>query len=294
VAKKRKSAGAIVAYRGWTRWPTTVTDTTARELECPRGLKPVSSARCIGNQRDYSTTMNVGNLRRRLTLAVRQDGLLRWLARLASKRGVSLALIAAILIVDLVIPWAGLSYLPRWQGLSFVPRALVDEPCAVATALIVLGAITRFRGSPPEPKFGWTMLACSVLIDLDHLPAEFGTNSLTNGTPRPYPHALWTVIVLTLAWSIARYVAVRKGRPRPAIAELILAGATWGVAAHFLRDIATAPMSFWWPLTDMAVQVPYWWYVTALLVIIALGPVRRGKYASAQQSRDQMSANSSV
>jgi hypothetical protein len=32
-------------------------------------------------------------------------------------------------------------------------------------------------------------------------------------------------------------------------------------------------MSFWWPLTDMAVQVPYWWYVLALAVIIAIGPI---------------------
>ena len=106
--------------------------------------------------------MNAGNLRSNLTLTVHQDGLLGWLARLAAKRGVSLALIAAILIVDIAIPWTGWSYMPRWQGLSFVPRAFVDEPCAVATALIVLGAITRFRGAPPGPKFGWSLLAWSV------------------------------------------------------------------------------------------------------------------------------------
>lgn len=220
-----------------------------------------------------------------LLVSIRDEGLYRWIARLSAKRPVGVLLAAYAFGTDRLI---------AWHGLSFTLRGLIDEPAHLVTALVVLGAITRFRGSPPEPKFGWTMLACSVLIDLDHLPAEFGTNLLTNGTPRPYTHALWTVIVLTLAWSIARYVAVRKERPRPAIAELILAGATWGVAAHFLRDIATAPMSFWWPLTDMPVQLPYWWYVTALLVIIALGPVRRAKYTSAQQSRDQMPANSSV
>ena len=41
------------------------------------------------------------------------------------------------------------------------------------------------------------------------------------------------------------------------------------------RDIASAPMSFWWPVTDRAVEVPYWWYVVALAVIIAIGPVRQ-------------------
>lgn len=91
---------------------------------------------------------------------------------------------------------------------------------------------------------------------------------------------------LTLAWAIARYLALRSGRPRPAAAELILVGAAWGVAAHFLRDIATAPMSFWWPITSMSVQVPYRWYVVALLVIICLGPVRHRKSGTDDRARE--------
>ncbi len=57
------------------------------------------------------------------------------------------------------------------------------------------------------------------------------------------------------------------------MAELILAGAASGVAAHFVRDIATAPMSLWWPMTDMELQVHYRWYLLALAVIIAIGPI---------------------
>lgn len=191
-------------------------------------------------------------------------------ARLAAKRPVGILLAAYAF---------GTDWLIVWHGLGFTPRGMVDEPAHLATALVVLGAITRFRGSPPEPKFGWTMLACSVLVDVDHLPAEFGTTALTDGTPRPYTHALWTVIVLVLAWAVVRHLTVRTGRPRPATAELILAGAAWGVAAHFLRDIVTAPMSFWWPVTDAAMQLPHWWYVVALLVIIALPLMRRRKNA---------------
>jgi inner membrane protein len=179
----------------------------------------------------------------------------------------------------------GTDRLIAWHGLGFVLRGLIDEPAHIATALVVLGAITRFRGSPPEPKFCATMLICSVLIDVDHLPAEFGSYALTDGTPRPYTHALWTVLVLILAWWVARYLARRNGRPRPATAELVLAGAAWGLAAHFLRDIATAPMSFWWPVTDMSVEVPYWWYVVALFVIIVLGPIRRGQRRAAEHAR---------
>jgi hypothetical protein len=159
--------------------------------------------------------------------------------------------------------------------MNFAMRGLLDWPAHLATALVVLGALIRVRRALPDQRFGWTMLACSVLTDVDHLPAEFGSQVLTNGTPRPYTHALWTVIVLALAWAVTRSYVIRSGRPRPATVELILAGAASGVAAHFVRDIATAPMSFWWPVTDMAVQVPYWWYVLALAVIVAIGPIRR-------------------
>jgi hypothetical protein len=81
--------------------------------------------------------------------------------------------------------------------------------------------------------------------------------------------------MLTLAWAVARFWVIRSGRPKPATVELILAGAACGVAAHFVRDIATAPMSFWWPLTSMAVEVPYWWYVAACAVLIVLPVTRR-------------------
>jgi hypothetical protein len=170
----------------------------------------------------------------------------------------------------------GTDELTGWHGMNFAMRGLLDEPAHVATALVILGALVRVRRKLPDQRFGWTMLACSVLIDIDHLPDEFGSEVLTNGTPRPYTHALWTVIVLALAWAAARFIVTRSGRPRPAAVELILAGAASGVAAHFVRDIATAPMSFWWPITDMAVEVPYWWYVLALAVFIAIGPIGRG------------------
>ena len=208
-------------------------------------------------------------------LTVNLDGVLRWVARLAARRGVSLALIAAIVITDLAIPWAGWGHMPRWQGLSFVPRAFVDEPCAVATALIVLGAVTRFRGSPPDPKFGWSLIAWSVLIDIDHLPQEFGTSVLTKGTSRPYFHALWVLLLLCLTTLLVLYWSQVVRTPVIVATMQILAGTTWGIAAHFLRDAATAPISLWWPVTKAAVQQPYWWYVLELLAIVAFPLVRR-------------------
>lgn len=163
-------------------------------------------------------------------------------------------------------------WLTGWHGLNFVMRGLLDEPAHLATALVLLGALIRVRETQPDQCFGWMMLACSVLIDIDHLPAEFGFKLLTNGTPRPYTHALWVVIALTAAWAIGRFFSVGSGRPQPTKFELILAGAAWGISAHFIRDIATAPMSFWWPITDIAVEAPYWSYIVALGVIILIGP----------------------
>ncbi|TVZ00063.1 hypothetical protein EAS64_38995 [Trebonia kvetii] len=205
------------------------------------------------------TGINAGAASRVLNRAYRQIG------GLAGKRLAGVVLACYAFATDLV---------SGWHGMNFAMRGLLDEPAHVATALVILGALIRWRGTLPDPRFGLMMLTCSWAVDVDHLPAEFGSYVLTDGTPRPYTHALWVVIVLTVAWAAARFRAVRSGRLRPATAELILSGTAWGVAAHFVRDIATAPMAFWWPVTGMSAEVPYWCYVAALSCCIAIPPHR--------------------
>lgn len=178
-------------------------------------------------------------------------------------------------------------HLVHWQGLGFVPRALIDEPCHLATAFVVLGAFTRWRGRAPSPRFAWTMMCASVLIDMDHLPLAFGYTAWTAGTPRPYTHALWVVALLALAAAAAARVAA-AGLTRSRAAVEILAGAACGVSAHFLRDVATAPIALWWPVSSVGVQIPYSWYLVALL-ILAVTPLPRsagrgGRGASAEHS----------
>jgi hypothetical protein len=117
------------------------------------------------------------------------------------------------------------------------------------------------------------MIICSAAIDLDHVPLALGSSVLTAGTPRPYTHALWVVAVLALGALAARWWPGHAGRASPATtAAAILLGAACGVSAHFLRDIGTAAMSLWWPVTTAAVQVHYRWYALAI-VVIALIPV---------------------
>jgi hypothetical protein len=180
----------------------------------------------------------------------------------SARRGVSLGLVAAIALTDRAV---------REQQLGFVPRALIDEPCHLATALVVLGAITRWRGRPPGPWFVWAMLSASVLIDVDHLPLEFGSTVLTAGTPRPYTHAVWTVAVLAGAAGVSARRSRASGTAGAALVAGITAGAACGLAAHFLRDVATAPIALWWPVSSAGVRVPQLWYLLALLALAA-GP----------------------
>ena len=196
---------------------------------------------------------------------VRDGRLFYWLAAAAAKRWVSVLLALYAFATDWVI---------QTRDTTFVTLGLLDEVAHLATALVILGALVRIRRAVPDQRFGWAMLTCSVLIDIDHLPLQFGSSVLTNGTPRPYTHALWTVLAGTVACAVARFLVARSGRPPPATVELILAGAAWGLAVHFFRDLPTGAMSFWWPISNVPVQVPYWWYVVALAVIIAVGPAK--------------------
>src|SRR5215831_5291017 len=129
-------------------------------------------------------------------LRTRQDARTDRLIAICAHRGLSLALAAAIAVTDHVVHQQQLPFL--WQG-------LMDEPCHLATAMIVLGALARWRGRPPGSRFVWAMLSASVLIDLDHLPLEFGSSVLTVGTPRPYTHALWLLALLVVTAAAARH-----------------------------------------------------------------------------------------
>jgi hypothetical protein len=199
-------------------------------------------------------------------LRTRRDARTDRLVAACAHRGVSLALAAAIAVTD---------HVAHQQQLPFLWRGLMDEPRHLATAMIVLGTLARWRGHPPSSGFVWAMLSASVLIDLDHLPLELGSGVLTAGAPRPYTHALWVLVLLVVAAAATRWRDQVSGSARAGSAAVIAAGAAWGVAAHFLRDVATAPIALWWPVSSAGVQVPGYWYLPALLVLATLPPPRK-------------------
>lgn len=143
---------------------------------------------------------------------------------------------------------------------------LLDESAHLCTGLLVLWALPLARSR----ALTLSVLAGSVLIDVDHIPAQiFDRNWLTGGTPRPYSHSMVTLIVLALSALILR----RSGRHR---AALVAGGALAGVSFHFLRDLAVprlSGVSLLWPFTDRAMNLPEGAYLGVLgaLVLLAAG-----------------------
>ena len=137
---------------------------------------------------------------------------------------------------------------PRVSGT--LALGLLDEPAHLATTLIVLLAVATLAGvrrmAGPALWFAAGALVAGNAIDVDHVPALLGSDFLTEGTPRPYSHSLITVAALLLLARVAR------GRGRP-----LLAGAAVGVLLHLFRDLATAPVSLWWPFDSAPSSLPY-------------------------------------
>ena len=212
-------------------------------------------------------------------LRLRLNGAATWLAERSRSRWLSLGLVAAIFAVDLVL---------MSRSHSFLVRGALDEPAHLATGFILLGTITRWRRRLPSAPFTWGLLVMSVAIDIDHLPAEFASTGILYGNlPRPYTHALWLLALLILI-ALAAHLRARspgsrrdrqtdgglepaaQGHPRAAFTALLFAGAAWGLASHFFRDLGTAPIALLWPLSSAALQMPYRWYLGPLILLAIL------------------------
>jgi inner membrane protein len=153
----------------------------------------------------------------------------------------------AVLVAD------GVARLREW------PRpvaGVIDEAAHVATGLVLLASSPR----PVPDDHAAGVIAGSVLLDLDHVPELFGVGVLRNGTSRPVPHSLVTVLAL------ARN-ARGHGWPTPGVAR----GAAVGVAAHLVRDLATGNgVQLLWPLSRRVFAIPYGVYAGLLIAAAAV------------------------
>lgn len=139
---------------------------------------------------------------------------------------------------------------------ALLPTGIADETAHLSTMVIFLLAFPTLRNT----GFIAGCLAGSVAIDLDHIPLFLGSNLLTGQTNRPFTHGLVTIIIV-LAISVAargtwRYVGI---------------GIAVGIAAHFLRDMATstAGVPLLWPISTTGFMLPYPVYAAALASAVA-------------------------
>lgn len=137
---------------------------------------------------------------------------------------------------------------------ALLTTAVLDEVAHLATgALLVL--VLR----PSSRHRAVAILVASVAIDVDHVPAQLGWNGLTEGTPRPYTHALWLPLLA--------YGCSLTARGRTAV---LLAGASLGMLGHLWRDLCTGPgAALIWPLSHVDVSLSYWPYGVSIAALAA-------------------------
>lgn len=161
----------------------------------------------------------------------------------------ALALPLLVLVIDAVIFTTDLPY---------AVLGLLDETAHLATVALLL--LTVHLWEPLLSRFTVAALVAGVAIDVDHIPGViFGSQWLTVGTPRPYPHSLLTVLAILLVGGILRGQA-----------GLLAAGAATGVGLHLLRDLSWGNASLLWPISKFGFHLPYWLYVVALAAASAL------------------------
>ena len=155
---------------------------------------------------------------------------------------------------------AGVLLLDTWLAqTSYLLRGLVDEPAHLLTTSIAMLAVIAARGGRVAPAFAVAALAAGNLVDADHLPQVLGSDVLTRGTPRPYPHSLAAIAVLLVVATAA-----------PGRTAVVLRGVAFGVAVHLVRDLGTAPVVLLWPVSSRGFEVRYGAYAGAFVAVTAV------------------------
>jgi membrane-bound metal-dependent hydrolase YbcI (DUF457 family) len=128
--------------------------------------------------------------------------------------------------------------------------------------MLALDALANGRGA----RFRRAALLGSVAIDLDHAPdLLLGWDGLMGDSPRPYPHSLPTLGLLS--------VLARAGRSEQQ--RDLSAGAAFGVSIHLLRDLTDGSdgVPLLWPISGRGIRLSrhLQWALLAAAVIAPAG-----------------------
>ena len=143
---------------------------------------------------------------------------------------------------------------------SLLATGIADETAHLTTMVVFLLAFSTLRNA----SFVVGCLVGSVAIDLDHIPLFLGSNLLTEQTNRPLTHGALTIAVVLATSAIACGPWRSLGL-----------GVAVGLAAHFLRDMATstAGVPLLWPISTTGFMLPYPLYAAILAITLAWGVV---------------------
>lgn len=184
-----------------------------------------------------------------------------------SRGEVTGAIVAAVMLVALVdlFAWRGRPGVAGWGALDFAAHA--------ATGFLFVAAVVRKLTTGSVAA----VVAASVLIDLDHLPAFLGSGVIQGTAPRPYPHSVAGLILVLLAARALR---------APARTTVLIVSA---LALHFWRDMAEPDgpgLVLLWPLSHAVATVPYWLYAGTMLVLLSVALVRDRRPLDAVEERE--------
>ena len=139
---------------------------------------------------------------------------------------------------------------------ALLMTGIADETAHLSTMVILVLAVSTLRNA----GFIVGCLVGSVAIDLDHIPLFLGSNLLTEQTNRPFTHGVLTIAIVLAVSAVARGTWRSVGL-----------GVAVGLAAHFLRDMATstAGVPLLWPASTTGFMLPYPLYAAALVCALA-------------------------
>jgi membrane-bound metal-dependent hydrolase YbcI (DUF457 family) len=140
--------------------------------------------------------------------------------------------------------------------------AILDETAHILTSFIFLIIASQWVNR-------WivlSVLAGTILIDVDHIPLLLSTTDFSSIENRPVTHSVLPVLLLILPLAFRRC--------RDGVTGYVFLGLVAGVVIHLFRDLATGGIPLLWPFASGTFEIRYFVYVLTC-VLLGLIPLVR-------------------